>query len=126
MFIVIESQNGVCILRLKGQFVAATDPDYLRSKTDDIKIGDYRKMLVDLSEVPSICSTVIGFVVDLYTSITKKADGRFILAGANSRVRAVLDLTRLSTVIPLAADTASAMAALRCADPTGQAASAPK
>jgi len=123
MLIEIESQNGVCILCLKGQFVAATDPDYLRSKTDDIKIGDYRKMLVDLSEVSSICSTVIGFVVDLYTSITKKADGRFILAGANARVRAVLDLTRLSTVIPLAADTASAMAALRGESPPALAAS---
>lgn len=112
MFIEIESQSDVCILRLKGRFVTVTDPDYLRSKTDEVKTRNCSKLLVDLSEVSSIGSTAIGFVVGLYTTITKKADGRFSLAGANSRVQEVLDLTRLSTVIPLAADTGSALAAL--------------
>ena len=120
MLIEIESQNDVCILRLKGRFVTGTDPDYLRSKTDEIKIRNYSKLVVDLSEVSSIGSTVIGFVVDLYTSITKKDDGRFTLAGANSRVRKVLDLTRLSTVIPLAADVESGLAALRGEDPAAR------
>jgi anti-anti-sigma factor len=113
MVIEIESQNDVCILRLKGRFVTVTDPDYLRSQADEIKTGNYSKLLVDLSEVSAIGSTVIGFVVELYTSISKKADGRFTLAGANPHVRNVLDLTRLSTVIPLAADTRSGLAALR-------------
>jgi anti-anti-sigma factor len=112
MLIEIENRQGVGMLRLKGRFVMATDPDYLRSKTDEIKAQDHLKLLVDLSEVSSICSTEIGFLVDLYTSTTKKAGGRFILAGANPRVREVLNLTRLSTVIPLAADTASGLAAL--------------
>ena len=112
MLIEIESQNDVCFLRLKGRFVTVTDPDYLRSKADEVKPPDRSKLLVDLSEVSSIGSTAIGFVVGLYTTITKKADGRFTLAGANSRVREVLDLTRLSTVIPMAADTESALAAL--------------
>ncbi len=120
MLIEIESQNDVCILRLKGRFITGTDPDYLRSKTDEIKMRNCTKLLVDLSEVSWIGSTFIGFVVDLYTSITKKADGRFTLAGANSRVRGVLDLTRLSAVIPLAADTASGLAALRGEDPAAR------
>src|ERR1700693_2934201 len=98
MLIEIESRDDVCILRLKGRFVTSTDADYLRSQTDEIKIRNYGKLLVDLSEVSSIGSTVIGFLVGLYTSIAKKADGRFTLAGVNSRVRDVLDLTRLSTV----------------------------
>jgi anti-anti-sigma factor len=80
--------------------------------TDEIKSGDCSKLLVDLSEVSSIGSTAIGFVVGLYTTITKKAGGRFRLAGANSRVQEVLDLTRLSSVLPLAPDTGSALAAL--------------
>ena len=112
MLVEIESQDDVFILRLKGRFVTGMDPDCLRSMTDEIKNRDCRKLLVDLSEVSAIGSTVIGFVVGLYTTITKKAGGRFTFAGANSRVREVLDLTRLSTVIPLAADTGSALPAL--------------
>jgi anti-anti-sigma factor len=120
MLIEIESQNDVCILHLKGHFVMGTDPAYLRSKADEIKTRDCSKLLVDLSEVSVVGSTVIGFVVGLYTTITKKADGRFILAGANSFVRQVLDVTRLSTVIPLAVDTGSALAALRGEDPAAR------
>ena len=123
MLIEIENQNDVCILRLKGRFVTATDLDYLRAQSDEIKIRNCSKLLVDLSEVSSIGSTVIGFVVDLYTSTTKKAGGRFTLAGANSRVREVLDLTRLSTLIPMATDTESGLAALRGENPVALTAS---
>jgi anti-anti-sigma factor len=123
MLIEIEIQDDVCVLRLKGRCVAVTDPDYLRSQAEQIKAGNHSKLLVDLSEASGIGSTVIGFVVELYTSITKKTDGRFTLAGANSHVRNVLDLTRLSTVIPLAADTRSGLAALRGEDPAARTAS---
>jgi len=113
MLVEIENQNDVCILRLKGRLVMATDVEYLRLRGKEIKIRNYRKLLVDLSDVSSIGSTVIGFVVDLYTSTIRNAGGRFMLAGANSRVLEVLDLTRLSTLIPLAANTESGLAALR-------------
>ena len=112
MLVEIENQNDVCILRLKGRFVMATDMEYLRLRGEEIKIRSYNKLLVDLSDVCSIGSTVIGFVVDLYTFTIKNGNGRFMLAGANSRVLEVLDLTRLSTLIPLAADTESGLAVL--------------
>jgi anti-anti-sigma factor len=108
----IETDPGICILRLKGRFVMATDPEYLRSRTDEIKAGNHLRMLVDLSGVSAICSTEIGFLVDLYTSTTRKPGGRFLLAGANTRVREVLNLTRLNTVIPQVVDAASGVAAL--------------
>jgi anti-anti-sigma factor len=123
MPIEIESQNDVCILHVKGRMVTGMDPVYLRSRADEVKTGNYSKLLVDLSQVDAIGSTIIGFVVALYTSITKKAGGRFTLAGANARVRAVLDLTRLDTIIPLAVDIESALAALRGEDSAARAAS---
>jgi anti-anti-sigma factor len=112
MLIEIESQDDVCILRLSGRFVMATDPEYLSCWVHEMKARNYEKLLVDLTEVHSICSTVISFLIDLYTATTRKAHARFTLAGANARVREVLDLTRLSTVIPLAADAVSGLAAL--------------
>lgn len=113
MVIEIENQNDICILHLKGHFFTGADPSYLRSQANEVRTSNYSKMLVDLSGLDAIGSTVIGFLVALYTSTTKKTGGRFTLAGANSRVREVLDLTRLNTVIPLAPDTDAALAALR-------------
>jgi len=113
MLIEIENQNDVCILRLKGRFMTGADPGYLRSRAEEVRTGNYSKLLVDMSEVDAIGSTVIGFVVALYTSVIQKAGGRFTLTGANKRVREVLDLTRLDTIIPLAPDAGSALAAWR-------------
>ena len=76
-------------------------------------------VLVDLREVSAIGSMGMGFLVGLYISITKNSAGRFVLAGANSRVREVLSLTRLNTVIPQAADFVSGLAELRGVGPPG-------
>ncbi len=113
MLIEIERQNDVCVLRLAGSLVTGTDPEYLRIKTAEIKSKNCNKVLVDLRELLSIGSTGIGFLVGIYTSVTKSPGGRFVLVSPSRRVREVLDLTRLSTVIPLVSDIASGLAAMR-------------
>ena len=70
-------------------------------------------MLVDFRDVISVGSTAIGFLVAVYSSVTKNPEGRFVLVGAQPRVREVLDLTRLSSILPMAGDIASGMASLR-------------
>lgn len=113
MLIEIEGQNDVCVLRLAGSLVTGTDPDYLRIKAVEVKSTNCNKVLTDLRELVSIGSTGIGFLVGVYTSVTKNPDGRFVLVSPSRRVREVLDLTRLSTVIPMVSDMASGLAAMR-------------
>ena len=114
MLIEIEHGDEVCVLRLSGHFRSGEDPDYVRDKLDGIKSHDCNKMLADLRELQSIGSMGMGFVVGVYVYVTKRSGGgRFMLVGANQRVRAVLDLTRLSTIIPMATDLPSGLAALR-------------
>ena len=80
-------------------------------KRDDIKALNCKKVLADFSEVSDVGSAGIGFIVGVYTS-TKNSGGRFVLVGLRPRVREVLDITRVSTVIPLAADVASGLVTL--------------
>jgi anti-anti-sigma factor len=104
MLVEIERQNDVCVLRLKGRFVTGEHLEDLWAKADEIKRSSCGKVLVDLREVPAMGSTGIGFLVGLYTSVTKNGDGRFVLAGTSPRVREVLEITHLSAVIPMAPD----------------------
>ena len=113
MLIELNQIDDVCILRCEGRIATGSDSEYLRAKSDEIKQLSCGKVLVDFREVISVGSTGIGFVVAIYSSVTKNPDGRFVLVGAQPRVREVLDLTRLSTILPLAADMASGLAALR-------------
>ena len=54
----------------------------------------------------------VTFIVAAWKSVMRRSGGRFVLTGVNPRVRLVLDLTRISTVIPLAPDLASGLAIL--------------
>jgi anti-anti-sigma factor len=113
MLIELVQHEDVWVLRLKGRLVLSSDLERLHVQVDEIRRRDCRKVLADFREVPHIESTTIGFLVSIYTSVTRKGGGRFVLAGPSPRVRQVLDLMRLSTVIPLAPDFESGLALLR-------------
>ena len=119
MVIESERKDDICILRLKGRFVTGGDTAYLRSKADELKTGGFLKVMMDFHEVPYADSTGIAFIIGIYTSVTNLG-GRFVLAAPNRRVREVLDLTRLSSVIPIATDEAAAVEFLHSAARTAQ------
>ena len=104
----IEKKDDVCLLRFRGNFHTGEDLDYLRAKMEEIKTVNCPKVLADFEDVPLVGSTGISFLVELY----RNSGGRFVLVKTQRRVREVLDITRLSTVFPLAADVESGLAAL--------------
>lgn len=113
MLIEVHQTDDVCILRFEGRFTTGVELEYLRNKGDELKQQSCGKVLVDFRDVGSVGSTAIGFIVAIYSSVIAKPEGRFVLVGAQPRVREVLDLTRLSSILPLAADMASGLALLR-------------
>jgi anti-anti-sigma factor len=113
MLVEFENQGDVCVLRLQGRFATGQDSAYLRGKTEEIKNSGFSKVFADFSQVDYIDSTGIGFLIGIYTSVLKNAEGRFVLANLNRRVRDVMELTRLANVIPIYPSEQSALAALR-------------
>jgi anti-anti-sigma factor len=119
MLIEIEHYYSVCILHCEGRFVAGPEMEYIQAKLDGIKRLACNRVLVDFQSVSSLGSIGVTFIVGVYTSVIRRAGGRFVLAGANPHVRHVLDLTGLGGVIPLAADLASGLAVLGAEAPMG-------
>ena len=111
MVIEVSQKDEICFVRCEGRFVSGTALEYLRAKKDEIKRANCKKVLADFSEVSDIGSAGIGFIIGVYTS-TKNSGGRFVIVGLRPRVREALDLTRVSTVIPLAADIPSGLVTL--------------
>ena len=106
----IEQRDDVCLVRFKGHFrTGQDDPEYLSAKMDEIKTLNCNKVLADFRDVPSAGAECMSFIVGLY----RTSGGRLVLARTQPRVREVLDITRLSTVIPLVADIESGLASLR-------------
>ena len=113
MFIELLQRDGICILRFHGCPASGAQLEYLEDKLEEIRSQPAQCMLADLHDVDSIGSTDLGFIVEVFKSATKRPGGRFILTGANSRVRRTLAVTRLSEVIPMAEDVTTGLAALR-------------
>lgn len=109
----MERYGDICVLRCRGSLLAGLDEDYIRAKIDDLQQLHCTRVLADFQEVPSIGSAGIAFIVGVYTAIVNNSGGRFVLTGAPPLVRHVLEITRLTTIIPLASDFAAGLEALR-------------
>ena len=101
--------GDLCLLHCKGRLHASAQSDYLNAKMQEIKTLACTKVLADLDGVTSLDCRGVSFIISLY----KAAGGRLVLMKTQPHVREVLDITRLSTVIPLAADIETGVAALR-------------
>lgn len=116
----IERRDGVCVVRFAGRMTAGLDQDYLNERAEAAKRDAGCGVVADLGGVAAIGSSGIGMLVRLY-STAKHAGARFVIAAAQERVRAVLDFTRISSIIPVVGDVAEGVAAVRQANGAGAA-----
>jgi anti-sigma B factor antagonist len=112
MTVQLETSGEICVLRLEGRFATGQDSEYLRTKTEELKNAGCRHIIADFSKVSYIDSTGIGFLIAIYTGVLRDRGGEFVLAGPNRRVRDVLDLTKLSSILKLYEDESAARTAL--------------
>jgi anti-anti-sigma factor len=127
MFIELRQQyDGVYILHCEGSLVPGPERGYMQAKLDEIGKLVCARLLVDFHNVASIGSMGVTFIVAAYNAVVWQPGGRFVLTGVSPRVNHVLNLTRISTVIPRASDLASGLAILgaesskrRSSSPTG-------
>lgn len=99
-----EQSDDVYILHISGRLASGADAGYLWTKAQEINNLGCRKLVADIAKLDSIGSVGVGFLVALHTSTKKDPAGRFVLAGPSPRVRQVLALTGLSTIISMAED----------------------
>jgi len=119
MIIAIEQRDDVCVLRVEGDFVTGTDPEYLALKKEQLKQRKPGKVLVDLHQVPHIGSAGIGFIVGIFTTL-KVNGGHIVLVALQPHVYEAFHLTRLTTIIPLAPDVTSGLTYLCSGHPSAR------
>ncbi len=112
MTVDFELGDEVCVLRLAGRFATGQDSEYLRTRAEELKKLGCRSIIADFSQVSYIDSTGIGFLIAIYTSVRRDTGGQFVLSAPNRRVREVLDLTKLSSILRLYDNEAAARLAL--------------
>lgn len=85
-----------CVIRLAGDIDIAVVPD-LRDQLDGVIDGGCSNLVLDLTDVVYADSSALGFLVWLDHRLRPR-DGKMVLAGANSDIARILELSGLSAV----------------------------
>jgi anti-sigma B factor antagonist len=106
--IAVKIKDDVAVMELEGKFLAGSDGPFLRQKAQELMDAGFRKLLIDLTEVPYIDSTGLGFLAGS-RSVAEKNGTSMVLCGVNTHVMRILDGVQLSPFFTIAADEAAAM-----------------
>ncbi len=93
-----DKGNGLYVVKIAMEEVHTMDVPDLKEKLQHAIIDKgIRKLILDLSNVKMITSSGIGIFLNIHQSLKSQ----FMLAGANSEVKKVLELTKVTSVITL-------------------------
>jgi anti-sigma B factor antagonist len=95
MNLMLEELDGIAILHVQEPRVDAHNAGELKSRLLGLSVEG--KILVDLTEVRFIDSSGLGALIAAYKSVTANG-GVLTLAGLQTQVRSVFELTRLHRV----------------------------
>jgi anti-sigma B factor antagonist len=91
--------DGVAIVSI-GRGLKGDAQEALRQHLDSLLRRGFDRILIDLKEVPYIDSSDLGRLIRCHLSI-RQAGGRVRLCNLSARVREVMKMTRLDTVLDL-------------------------
>ncbi len=114
MKITLQIVGDVCVLRLEGKFIVGGESIYLKDKVKDVLNMGMKSVLVDMTKVPYVDSTGIGFLVSSHMAVSNQG-GSFKLLGLNSRIREVLRITKLEKIFEIFDTEEEALASFQAA-----------
>jgi anti-sigma B factor antagonist len=101
-----NTPDHAAVLLLEGPIVIA----HLFQFQTALRSHTVRLIVLDLAGVPYMDSSGMGAILNAYVSC-EKCGNKLVLTGVNARVKALLELTRVDTILKLYPDAAAALAA---------------
>ena len=98
----------VAVVDFSGQITLGESSAKLRTMIREIVAMGHRKILLNLSDVDYIDSAGIGELVSAHTSL-RKVQGELKLTNLSRRLRDIMQITRLYTLLDVQADEQSAL-----------------
>ncbi len=89
--------GDVKVLDLKGRVTLGEGDELLRDKVNSLLNQGYKKIILNLAEVPYIDSAGLGEIVRTYTTVSKQG-GSLKLLNLTKRITDLLSITKLLTV----------------------------
>ena len=101
--------GDVMILDLKGKLTIGSGDELLKDKINSLIQQGYKKLLLNLADVPYVDSAGLGAIVSSYTTVSRE-DGSLKLLSLTNRIKDLLAITKLLTVFDTYESEAEAVA----------------
>jgi anti-sigma B factor antagonist len=108
----VSVDAGVTILKLAGRLDHQSVVEFREFALQQLR-GGSTKLVVDMAALEAVDGQGLATFVNFYRQVKIERKGRLALAGLNPDIRALLDRTSLSRVIPIAYDWQEAAKELR-------------
>ena len=89
--------GDVLILDVKGRITLGEGDELLKDKVNSLLNQGYKKIVLNLAEVPYIDSAGLGEIVRTYTTVSRQG-GQMKLLNLTKRITDLLSITKLLTV----------------------------
>lgn len=106
---VVEKEIGV--IDLHGNLMGGAETVAFQQAVMELLNQNYRKVVLDFSDVPFMNSTGLGVIISAHTSAVRRG-GRLTLCNMNSSLGSLLVITGLSKILDVKKTREEAVAAL--------------
>lgn len=89
--------GDVTVLDVKGKITLGEGDELLKDKVNSLVNQGYRKIVLNLADVPYIDSAGLGEIVRTYTTVSRQ-NGSLKLLKLGKRINDLLVITKLNTV----------------------------
>jgi anti-sigma B factor antagonist len=90
--------GDVVVLDLKGRVTLGDGDELLKDKVNSLVNRGFKKIVLNLAEVPYIDSAGLGEIVRTYTTVSRQG-GSLKLLNMTKRISDLLSITKLLTVV---------------------------
>ena len=101
--------SGIAVVTISGRLAMGGETERLDAAVKGMLQKDVKKFILDITALDYADSSGIGMLVSCLTNV-KKAGGELKLVGANKRIKRILSMTGVDSIMTMCATMAEATA----------------
>jgi anti-anti-sigma factor len=95
-----QLDSGIAVVTIAGRLAMGGETERLDATVKGLLQQDQKRFVLDITTLDYVDSSGLGMLVSCLTNV-KKAGGELKLAGANPRIRRILAMTGVDTMMPM-------------------------
>ena len=95
-----QLDSGIAVVTIAGRLAMGGETERLDATVKGLLQQDQKRFVLDITTLDYVDSSGLGMLVSCLTNV-KRAGGELKLAGANPRIRRILAMTGVDTMMPM-------------------------